>query len=325
MLYPLKLQPIYKEPIWGGTKLREIYNKDIPSNHTGESWEVACHKNGTSRIANGILKGKLLDDVIKIYGVELLGSRVGGKGIDKFPLLVKIIDATDKLSVQVHPDDGYAMRHENGELGKTEMWYVIDAEPGAQLVYGVKPGTTQGKFKQSIIDGNLEELLNFVDVKAGDVFHIPSTTLHAIGKGLLIAEIQQNSDTTYRVYDWDRIGTNGKSRELHIKKALDVINLSDMTGKEKVEGQVINEGATVRTHLVACKYYKTEKIEVTYRSKEKLNGEKFDIIIIIEGEGQIKYNHINVAYNAGDTFLIPACMGDYEIVGKCTILKTYVA
>ncbi len=323
MLYPLKLQPIYKETIWGGSKLREKFNKDIPSDYTGESWEVACHKNGTSIISNGALKGKSLDNVIKLYGVLLLGSRVGVKGVEKFPLLVKILDASDKLSVQVHPDDGYAMKHEKGELGKTEMWYVIDAEPGAQLIYGVKQGTTQQKFKQSIIDGNLEEQLNHVDVEAGDVFHIPSKTLHAIGKGILIVEIQQNSDTTYRVYDWNRVGADGTSRKLHIKKALDVADLSEVTGKEKVEGQVINIGTTKRTHLVDCKYYTTEKIEVKCRSEEQLNGEKFDIIIVIDGEGKIEYNLGDVTFNDGDSFLIPACMGDYSIIGRCTILKTY--
>jgi mannose-6-phosphate isomerase len=324
LLYPLKLQPVYKEPIWGGKKLREKFGKDIPSDSTGESWEIACHDNGTSTIANGSLKGKSLKEVIEMYGMDLLGTRTGEEGIKKFPLLVKILDASDRLSVQVHPEDEYAFKNENGELGKTEMWYVIDAEPGAQLVYGVKPGVSKEQFKQGIINGSLEKLLNFVDVKAGDVFFIPATTLHAIGAGLLIAEIQQNSDTTYRVYDWNRIGDDGKPRQLHIDKALEVTNLSDVMGREKVEGLSVCEGENIRTYLVACKYFITEKVQIKQVSHEKLNGEKFDIIMAIEGEGKIEYNGGAEAFKAGDSFLIPANMGNYIIAGECTVIKSYV-
>lgn len=324
MLYPLKLYPVYKEPIWGGKKLREKFGKDIPSDNTGESWEVACHENGTSTVANGELKGKSLKEIIDTYGVSLLGKRIGEKGIEKFPLLVKILDASDKLSVQVHPEDQYAFRNENGELGKTEMWYVIDAEPGAQLIYGAKPGTTREQFKQAILDGTLEQHLNFVDVKPGDVFFIPATTLHAVGAGLLIAEIQQNSDTTYRVYDWNRVGNDGKPRQLHVDKALDVTDLSDVSGNEKVEGLPVREGENTRTYLVICPYFATEKIDIQQTSHEKTNGEKFDIIMVIEGKGTISYDGGEENFTAGDSFLIPACMGDYSIAGPCSVIKSYV-
>lgn len=323
MLYPLKLDPVYKEPIWGGKRLREIFGKDIPSDTTGESWEIACHENGTSTVSNGVLKGKSLKEVIDEYGIEALGTKIGEEGKKKFPLLVKIIDASDKLSVQVHPEDEYAKEHE-GELGKTEMWIVLDAKPGAQLVYGLKPGVSQEMFEEGIQKGTLENLLNFVDVQKGDVFFIPAGTLHAIGEGLLIAEIQQNSDTTYRVYDWNRVDGNGNSRELHIQKALDVTNLSHCSGQEKVKGTIIKEGENTRNHLVSCKYFITEILEVQKESKETLNGERFDLLMAIEGNGAIQYREGTVPFNAGDSFFIPAGMGDYSILGPCKIIKTYV-
>lgn len=323
MLYPLKLDPVYKEPIWGGKRLREIFGKDIPSDTTGESWEIACHENGTSTVSNGVLKGKSLKEVIDEYGIEALGTKIGEEGKKKFPLLVKIIDASDKLSVQVHPEDEYAKEHE-GELGKTEMWIVLDAKPGAQLVYGLKPGVSQEMFEEGIQKGTLENLLNFVDVQKGDVFFIPAGTLHAIGEGLLIAEIQQNSDTTYRVYDWNRVDGNGNSRELHIQKALDVTNLSHCSGQEKVKGTIIKEGENTRNHLVSCKYFITEILEVQKESKETLNGEKFDLLMAIEGKGAIQYREGTVPFKAGDSFFIPASMGDYSILGPCKIIKTYV-
>lgn len=324
MLYPLKLRPVYKEPIWGGKKLREKFGKDIPSDSTGESWEIACHANGTSTVANGVLAGKSLQEVLDTYGARLLGQRIGDKELEKFPLLVKILDASDKLSVQVHPEDVYAFENENGELGKTEMWYVIDAEPGAQLVYGVKPGTSKEQFKQAILEGTLEKYLNFVDVSQGDVFFIPATTLHAIGEGLLIAEIQQNSDTTYRVYDWNRVGNDGKPRQLHIEKALDVTDFSDVTDREKTEGLSVEEGENVRTYLVACTYFATERVDVKQSSREQLDGEKFDIIMVLEGEGKITYAEGEEMFKAGDSFLIPACMGNYDLVGRCSVIKSYV-
>ncbi|NLK21243.1 MAG: class I mannose-6-phosphate isomerase [Epulopiscium sp.] len=323
MLYPIKLNPIYKEPIWGGKRLREVFGKDIPSDSTGESWEVACHENGTSMVANGKLKGKSLKEVIDIYGVEALGNKIVHAAMKRFPLLVKIIDASDKLSVQVHPKDEYARVHE-GELGKTEMWIVLDSVPGAQLVYGLKPGVTKEEFEKRIKDGTLEEILNFVDANKGDVFFIPAGTLHAIGEGLLIAEIQQNSDTTYRVYDWNRVDSTGKPRELHIQKALDVTCLSNITGKEKVIGKVIKEEANTRNLLVSCKYFATEIIKIKKESKEVLNGERFDLIMVMEGKGEIKYRKEAVSFKAGDSFFIPATMGDYIIMGECSIIKSYV-
>ena len=204
MSYPLLFEPILKEKIWGGDTLYKKYGMDLPSPNIGESWNIACHENGMSVVANGSLKGKTLEEVIHLRGRALLGTSLGDEHIEKFPLLIKILDATDILSVQVHPDDTYAKIHENGELGKTEMWYVIDAKPDASLVYGVKEGTTREEFKAAIEGGYLEKYLKRLEVESGDVVFMPAGMVHAIGAGILICEIQQNSDTTYRVYDWNR-------------------------------------------------------------------------------------------------------------------------
>lgn len=328
MLYPLKLKPIYKEYIWGGKKLKERFGKDIPSNITAESWEVACHPNGMSIVDNGVLEGKTLKNLIDEYGIKLLGEKTENQSMEKFPLLIKLLDASDKLSVQVHPDDQYAFENENGELGKTEMWYIIDAEPEAQIVYGVKSGVSKQEFAQSIINGDIQDKLNYVSVRAGDVFFIPAKTLHALGKGILVAEIQQNSDTTYRVYDWDRIEADGKPRQLHTDKALDIIDFSDKVRKEKLKGKTIHEGANIRTKLVSCEYFSVEKLNIKDMSYEKLDGSSFNIIMIIKGYGSIKFNNQNTKqeelFKEGDTFLIPAFMGEYEIVGKCEIIKSYL-
>jgi len=317
------MNPIYKEVIWGGKRLKEVFGKEIPSCNTGESWEIACHENGTSLVANGELKGKSLKEVIYIYGKNALGTKIWEEGNNKFPLLVKFIDASDKLSVQVHPEDEYARIHE-GDFGKTEMWIVLDAKPDAKLVYGVKPKVTKKELEKGIKEGTLEKLLNFVDVKKGDVFFIPAGTIHAIGAGILIAEIQQNSDTTYRVYDWNRVDDKGNSRELHVKKALDVSVLSDVVGKEKLKGRIVKEGKNIRNYLVSCKYFSTEIIEINTESKESLNGEKFNLLIFIEGEGRITYKGGYVPFKKGDSFFIPAKMGDYSIVGQSKLIKTYI-
>lgn len=323
MLYPLKMNPIYKEAIWGGEKLRKVFGKAIPSCHTGESWEIACHQNGMSLVANGELEGKSLKEVLDIYGEEALGTEIWKRKYGKFPLLVKIIDASDKLSVQVHPQDEYAKIHE-GDLGKTEMWIVLDAKPDAKLIYGLKAGISKKDFEIAIEEGSLEDVLNYVDVKKGDVFFIPAGTVHAIGEGILIAEIQQNSDTTYRVYDWNRTDDNGNSRELHIKKALDVISFSNLAGKEKVVGKLVKEGKNTRNYLISCEYFSTELLEIHTESKESLNGERFNLLIFIEGEGTLEYKNGYISFKAGDSFFIPASIGDYFIVGPAKVIKTYI-
>lgn len=322
-MYPMKMCPDYKQLIWGGNRLKTLFDKDIPSDKTGESWEIACHKNGKSVVANGVFAGKTLEEVLQSEGLPLLGTRFTQKELDTFPLLVKLIDATDRLSVQVHPKDEYALAHE-GDLGKTEMWYVIHADPGSSLIYGVKEGVTKETFAAAIADGTVGELLNFVPVQAGDVFFMPATTLHAICEGLVIAEIQQNSDTTYRVFDWNRVGKDGKPRELHVEKALEVTDLTPKVGHEKVQGEAVREGENLRTKYVSCRYFATEKLEVVHCATEPMDGSHFDLLLILEGEGVLSGGGADVPFRKGDSFFMPANMGAYTIRGTCSLLKSYV-
>ncbi|WP_129721244.1 mannose-6-phosphate isomerase, class I [Xylanivirga thermophila] len=324
MLYPLIFEPVLKERIWGGTTLHAKYGRELPSDKVGESWDVACHKNGMSKISNGELKGKTLKEVIDEYGKDLLGKDLQDKHIKKFPLLIKILDATDVLSVQVHPDDEYAKVHEDGELGKTEMWYIIDAKPGAKLVYGVKEDTTKEQFEKAIKAGKLEEYLNTIDVAPGDVVYIPAGMVHAIGAGILICEVQQNSDTTYRVYDWNRVDDTGKARELHIKQALDVIDFEGKHSTEKVMGLSRQKGESQVTYYVANKYFAMEKLDVIHELEQQVNGERFFILTVVEGEGKIVYFGGTQEFKAGQSIMIPACMKDYTIEGNCTIIKSYI-
>ncbi|MGN0552633.1 MAG: type I phosphomannose isomerase catalytic subunit, partial [Oscillospiraceae bacterium] len=210
-MYPLKLKPAFKDYLWGGTKLRDVYGKDCSFDKVAESWELSCHKDGNSVIDNGEAKGMTLAEYIEKKGKAILGKNC--ERFENFPVLIKLIDAKDNLSVQVHPDNEYAMRVE-GEYGKTEMWYIVDCDEGAELIYGFKGNVSKEEFAERIKNNTLLEITNSVPVKKGDVFFIRSGTLHAIGKGILIAEIQQNSNTTYRVYDYGRVGADGKTRPL---------------------------------------------------------------------------------------------------------------
>lgn len=320
-MYPIKTTPIFKQYIWGGENLKTLYGKDIPGKPTAESWEVGCHPNGTSLAANGEYAGKPLTEVISSMGRDLVGENINPD--EKFPLLLKVLDAEGNLSVQVHPEDTYAAAHENGEKGKTEMWYVLSAKPGAQLVYGFKEGVTKELYAKAIEEGTLEEILNYVDVSAGDVFFIPAGTVHAIGAGIIIAEMQQNSDTTYRVYDYNRVGADGKKRELHVEKALDVSDIACVTGREKAPGLVVKDGDNTITYYVVCNYFAFEKLDIAKAMQIKTNN-KLHILFIAQGSGEIRYNGGSESFTAGESILIPAAMGEYEICGNCQVLKSYV-
>lgn len=324
MLYPLLFEPILKEKIWGGDALFKKYGIKLPSSNIGENWSIACHKNGMSIVLNGHLKGKSLYELIELYGRKLLGNSLVEEHVEKFPLLVKFLDAADTLSVQVHPNDAYAKVHENGELGKTEMWYIIDAKPGASLVYGVKKGTSKEEFRAAIEGGYLEKYLRRLEVEAGDVVFIPAGMVHAIGAGILICEIQQNSDTTYRVYDWNRVGIDGKPRSLHIDKALDVIDFEGKYDRDKLEGLTVDEGETKRTYYIATKYFAIEKLTVKGQAKEHADGSKFYCLSVVEGSGSIMYNGGSIDFKGGKSVLIPANLGHYTIEGDCIIIKAYI-
>ena len=307
-MYPLKMVPVFKDNIWGGKRLRDEYGKNTPYDITGESWEVASHKNGESKVANGEYAGKTIKELTSVLKEKLLGDSLYVCDDMKFPLLVKFIDARDNLSVQVHPNDEYASENENGELGKTEMWYVMDAAPGAGLLYGFKEPITKQQFVKSIEENTLLEYTKFIPCKRGDNFFIPAGTLHAIGEGLLIAEIQQNSDTTYRIYDYDRRDSQGNPRELHVDKAVDVTNLNPAY-EYHFDGNTIAD----------CSYFKVEKFVLDGKYSRMVSKDRFEIVVVCDGNVTIN----GVEFSKGETALIPAYIGELSMEGKADILITY--
>lgn len=309
-MYPIRFENLYYERIWGGKHL-EKFRDNVPEGVIGESWDIACHKNGTSKVENGEFKGKTFNELIELCGEKLLGTEISTK---EFPLLIKLITAEDKLSVQVHPDDEYANRVEK-DSGKTEAWYVVDAEEGASLIVGTKDCNKE-MFKKAINEGDLDKYLNKIPVKKGDFFYVQSGLVHAICEGVLIAEIQQNSDTTYRVYDYNR------GREIHVEKALDVIDFS-LEGKNS-NGILIKKDGYDVTYLCLGKYFTIQKYEINESAKEKSNEERFYLFTCVEGSGIIKYNHGEEKIHMGDSIFIPATLGDYELIGNFTLLKSYV-
>ncbi|WMJ81697.1 class I mannose-6-phosphate isomerase [Clostridium sp. MB40-C1] len=309
-MYPIRFENLYYEKIWGGRDFQEFRN-NLPKGNIGESWDIACHKNGISIVANGNLKGKRFDEIIKEFGHSLVGTEVS---IEKFPLLVKLINAKQDLSVQVHPGDKYAKKYEN-EYGKTEAWYVIEAKPGAKLVLGTK-NCSKEQFEEAIKEEKSEEYLNTIEVKKGDCFLINSGLVHAIGEGLIIAEIQQNSDVTYRVYDY------GRGREVHVQKSLDVINFhlkSINCSKNKVE----KFNGFSRVVLCENEYFRMEKYSIRKKLNDNSNVKKFFIITCVEGNGKILVNNLEEKIQKGDSYLIPATLGEYFIEGELEIIKSY--
>ena len=319
----LKFKPVYKKKIWGGRKLATKFNRQIPEGNVGESWELAAHEHGSSTIANGQYQGQELMEVVAQEGENLLGSTISKTAFEKFPLLIKFLDINDKLSVQVHPDDQYAKEHAAGELGKTEMWYIMDAEEDAKLIYGIDSEVSKEEFATAIKEGELHQHLEELSVEAGDVVFIPSGTVHSTLGGVLIAEIQQNSDTTYRVYDWNRVGDDGQPRDLHIESALDVIDFGSEP-RDKVEGLTIEGDGYTREIQVACPYFITETLDITTTYQGQANGERFYVLMGLEGSATIKYEGESTELTAGETALIPADLGDYELIGDCKIISSYI-
>lgn len=309
----LFFEPVYKDYIWGGTKLKEYFGKQTTTDITAESWEISTNADGTSKI-----KGKdiTLKDIFDNKGTreKIFGTKT--KDMEKFPLLIKFIDANSNLSVQVHPDDQYAKENEN-DTGKTEMWYIIDCFPNSQIICGMKEEVQQEDVEGIIRNNKIKENLNYVDIKKGDSIYIPSGTIHSILGGALICEIQQNSNLTYRVYDWDRVGSDGKPRVLHIDKAIDVINVN---ANPKVEHKKQEECYRV----CDSEFFKVDKIDVQQEYKDKSNKESFYAINIIEGIGTIEYQNNICNLKRGDSIIIPAKLGEYTIKGKMELLKSYI-
>ena len=309
--YPLRFREIFKQTVWGGGRLRTLFSKEIsPENKTGESWEIADHGEDVGVVADGPLADDWdLRKLCERFSVEVLGKKLAEKYRAKFPLLLKFIDANEDLSVQVHPGDEYAGIHENGELGKTEAWYIIEAQPGSRLIRGLRSGTTRDEFRSLLDAGRLEECLHGVVVKPGDVVYLPAGTVHAIGKGIVLAEIQQNSDTTYRVYDWNRLGLDGRPRALHVDKALDVIDYD-----ASPEEGVYHTGDAERQTIMKSDYFTAEVISPAHKSiSETVSPDRFEILCAVEGAGKIAWSGGEMSLRAGVSLLLPAVLGGYEI------------
>jgi mannose-6-phosphate isomerase len=323
-LYPLTFTPVLKDYLWGGRTLESL-GRILPEGIVAESWEIAGHEDGTTVVDNGFYAGKLLTEVHAELGLDLIGrNNAWAQERGKFPLLIKLLDAHRPLSVQVHPNDEYALANEGNELGKTEMWVVLYAEPGAQLILGVKAGTKRQAFKQAIEDGHLEPYLHYITVKAGDHICVPAGSLHAIMDGLLIAEIQQNSNTTYRVYDWNRLGADGSPRPLHTDKALDVINF-DQVEPTLCPPELVAEGDGVRC-LELCRnsYFVTERVEMAASAEYhgRCNGETLEIWGVIEGSAAIN----GVRLEAVRFALLPAALGEFTVKTEsgAVLLRSFV-
>ncbi len=302
-LYPLKFKPIFKDKIWGGQKINTILKKDFsPLANCGESWEISGVHDNVSIVSNGFLEGNDLNDLIEVYMGDLVGDKVYEKFGNEFPLLIKFIDANDFLSVQVHPDDEMALKRHN-TFGKTEMWYVIQADKKSKLISGFNCKVDPELYQRNLNEKTLKSILNFEEVKAGDVFFIPAGRIHAIGPGILLAEIQQSSDITYRVYDWDRTDDKGKPRELHTQLALDSLDFSFHSNYKSEYENKINETAA----LAKCPYFTTNILHFNKPiHKEYFNLDTFIIYMCMEGEIKISYLNDSILITKGETILIPA-------------------
>ena len=314
-----KLTPAFKDYLWGGTKLREVYGKPCDFDKVAESWELSTHPAGESRVDGGAYNGLTLSQYFQQIP-QALGKNAAA--FESFPVLIKLIDAKDPLSIQVHPSDEYALRVE-GEYGKTEMWVIVDCEPGAFLYFGVNRPVSKEEFRQRIEDNTVLEVLNKVEVHPGDVFFIQAGTIHAIGAGILICEIQQNSNCTYRVYDYDRRGADGRPRELHIEKALDVCRLEPSDTASRLGEVKALAGGTVQ-QLGACKYFSTEKLIVEEALTLEVGEDSFVSLLATEGSGWVEGPENKLAFRAGDSLLVPAGAGRVRVTGRAVLVKTTV-
>jgi mannose-6-phosphate isomerase len=316
--YPLTFYPLLKERIWGGTKLKTYLNKPITSDSTGESWEISTVPHDVSVVKDGIFEGKNLNELIDLYPEEILGTTVFARFGKQFPLLFKYLDAREDLSIQLHPNDTLAKARHNS-FGKTEMWYVMQADANARLIVGFQKDSSREEYVQHLENKKLLSLLNEVPVKKGDVFFLETGTIHAIGAGIVIAEIQQTSDVTYRIYDWDRVDANGNERELHTELALDAINYQTTLAKKEYKATE-NES----TSLVDCPYFKTHIIPLNGEMMIHKNNHAFSVLMCTEGSFELFLNDEKYRYETGDTVLLPAILPSFVLKGTATLLEITV-
>lgn len=315
----IKLSPTYKDYLWGGRKLIDHYNKQSDLDIVAETWELSNHKDGSSTIINGEYEGYLFKDYLEIKGKSIWGTK--SQKYDKFPIMIKFIDAKQALSIQVHPDDEYAHANE-GEYGKNEFWYVLEAEPGAFLYYGVKDTLTKEQFRKYIENGTICDHLRKVAVKQGDCFFIETGTIHAIGSGIVIAEIQQCSNSTYRVFDFNRVGADGQLRDLHIDKAVEVSNLIPNASNGHPQGNLESfDGYNCRL-LSQNDYFTCLKYDVEGRVELETNTSSFQALTVIEGAGNLFYDNDELRLTKGDSIFVPAQKGEFTITGKVSFILT---
>lgn len=319
-MYPIKFTPILKDKIWGGQKLKEVLNKNSDLPNIGESWEISDVEGDTSIVANGTLKGKSLKDLLVMYQSEILGDKNYKVFGNKFPLLIKFIDAKQDLSIQLHPNDELAAKRHNS-FGKTEMWYVLQADEGSNLIVSFNQKVTPEKYLKHLEEKTLTEILNFDEVSEGDTYFIEVGRVHAIGAGVMVAEIQQTSDITYRVYDWDRVDDEGNERELHNDLAIDAIDF-DMPDNFRVK---YAQEENTSNAMVSCPYFNTSYLKVTETLAKINDKDSFFIYMCTNGEARIEANGITETLVKGETLLLPAAIKSYQIHSdNATLLEVYV-
>ncbi|MBS9767414.1 MAG: class I mannose-6-phosphate isomerase [Flavobacteriaceae bacterium] len=322
-MYPLKFTPIFKHKIWGGTKLEGLLNKEVQGEDVGESWEISGVQDNISVVANGFLAGNDLEELIEIYMGDLVGDKVYDKFGLEFPLLLKFIDANAVLSVQVHPNDEMA-KERHHSYGKTEMWYVMQAEKNAELIIGFNQPITKEEYVQRVAEGTLQEVLNRERIKQGDAVFIPAGRVHAIGEGILLAEIQQTSDITYRIFDWNRVDDKGKKRDLHTELALEAIDF--VHSKECITPYEIEKNKP--STLVDCPYFTVNLLELTtIKIQDYSQLDSFVIFMCVEGSADLQIETEKTALQKGDTVLIPALLEEVEIQpkGSVKLLEIYIS
>lgn len=312
---PIFFEPVYKKVIWGGNNISKIFKRNVIDDNIGETWELSAHPNGLSIIKNNELKNVSLYDLFgdKKKKREIFGTHC--ESLDKFPILAKFIDASKSLSIQVHPDDDYARKNEH-DSGKNEVWYIMDCKENAQIIYGLKDNVTEENLKNSI--DNIEKNVNYINVHKGDFISIPSGTVHAIMDGIVLCEVQQSSDITYRVYDWDRTDKDGNKRELHKDKALDVIKLHN---KDKVYNY---ENVHENTNLYKSDKFNIDIVSIDSKVQETSSKESFYAYIVLDGEGSVNTNNFFKGIGKGDTFLIPSNLGEYTLSGNLKLMKIWI-
>ncbi|KAF0235765.1 MAG: mannose-6-phosphate [Prolixibacteraceae bacterium] len=322
-LYPLKFKPICLEKIWGGNRLKTLLGKKYDTKNCGESWEISNVEGSISVVANGFLKGNGLSELIEIYMGDLVGDKVYEKFGTEFPLLIKFIDAQDNLSIQVHPNDELSKERHNA-FGKTEMWYVVDVADGALINSGFNQPVDREKYLEYLENGNLTDLLKYDEIKVGDVFFIPAGRIHAIGKGTMVAEIQQASDVTYRIFDYNRKDDKGNDRELHTGLALDAIDFSFLNDYKTKYNAELNKSSGI----VSCKYFTTNIIEFNQPIEKDYNQlDSFVIYMTLDGDFAIETEGSTEKVTKGETVLIPASIEFLKLIpqtGKVILLEVYI-